>query len=147
MLCRLRPGFWDVRRPASRISKLDTADVSVNKVVDTTRHAMGVSGIVVTERLDPGSLTDWVVVGERELDSSGIHSWSLLSPDISLDAHWFPIELYRFESSSLSTDFSAGTPKGATPEASTWVMMLMGFAGLGCAGYGNSRKRRLLPSS
>ena len=29
----------------------------------------------------------------------------------------------------------------AVPEASTWAMMLVGFAGLGIAGYGASRKR------
>jgi hypothetical protein len=125
----------------------NTADVSVNKVVDSTGHAMGVSGMLVTERLDPGSLMDWVVVGERELDSSEIHSWSLLSPDMSLDADWLPIELYRFEDSSLTTDFAVGTPTGATPEASTWEMMLVGFAVLGVAGYGNSKKHRPLPSS
>ena len=29
-----------------------------------------------------------------------------------------------------------------TPEASTWVMMLIGFAGLGIAGYRSSRDSR-----
>ena len=28
----------------------------------------------------------------------------------------------------------------ATPEASTWAMMLIGFAGLGVAGYRSTRK-------
>lgn len=132
----------------------DTADVSVNKVADLPGHAMGVSGMVVTERFeptdfngDPGSLMDWVVVGERELDSDGTHSWSLLPSDISLDARWLPIDLYRFESSSLSADFAAGGPRGTTPEVSTWVMMLIGFAALSFAGYGNSKKSRLLCSS
>ena len=138
-------GTFVVRR--AEFLSSNTADVSVKKVVDSTGHAMGVSGMVVTERLEPGSLTDWVVVGERDLDSSGIHSWSLLSADISPDAHWLPIELYRFEDSSLSTDFAAGTPTGAAPEVSTWVMMLIGFAMLGVAGYQNSKEHRLLPSS
>jgi hypothetical protein len=146
-------GTFVVRR--AEFLSSNTADVSVNKVVDSTGHSMGVSGMVVTERLDPngfslgpGSLTDWVVVGERDLDSSGIHSWSLLSADFSLEGPWLPNELYQFEDFSLSTDFAAGTPTGATPEASTWVMILIGFASIGFAGYGKSKKRRpLLRSS
>jgi hypothetical protein len=142
-------GTYVVRR--TELLSSNAADVSVNKVVDLTGHAMGVSGMIVTERLesdgfgaDPNSLTDWVVVGERTLDSNGTHSWSLLSPDISLDAHWLPIELYRFEGSSFSMDFAAIAPAGAsaTPEPSTWAMMLIGFAGLGVAGYRSSRNYR-----
>jgi hypothetical protein len=88
------------------------------------------------------------VVGERALDSSGTHSWWLLSPDISLEAHWLPIDLYRFEDSSFSTDFAASAPTGAaaTPEASTWAMTLIGFAGLSVAGYRNLARRRFAPS-
>ena len=151
--CAPALGTFVVRR--AEFLSSNTADVSVNKVVDSTGHAMGVSGIVVTERLepsgfgvDPSLLMDWVVVGERDLDSSGIHSWSLLSADVSLDAHWLPMELYWFEDSSLTTDFTAGTPTGTTPEASTWAMILIGFASMGFAGYGNSKKRHpLLRSS
>jgi hypothetical protein len=36
------------------------------------------------------------------------------------------------------TDFSTGA--GVVPEASTWAMMLIGFAGLGFAGYRGSRQ-------
>jgi hypothetical protein len=127
----------------------NTADVSVNKTADPSGHALGVSGMIVTERLepdsfgaDPGSWTDWGVIAERALDSNGTHSWSLLSPDISLDAHWLPIELYGFEGSSLSMDFAAGARAGATPESSTWAMMHVGFAGLSVAGYRSSKNYR-----
>ena len=145
-------GTFVVRR--AELLSSNTADVSVNKVIDLTGHTMGLSGMVVTERLepdsfsgDPGLPADWVVVGERVLDSNGTHSWALLSNDISLDAHWLPIELYRFEDSSFSMNFEAGAPAGATPEASTWAMMLIGFACLAVAGYGNTKKHQLLRSS
>jgi hypothetical protein len=56
---------------------------------------------------------------------------------IPSDAPWLPNNLYRFEGSSFSADLLGETP--ATPEASTWVMMLIGFAGLGVAGYRSSK--------
>ena len=40
-------------------------------------------------------------------------------------------------------DLAAGAPAGGAPEASTWVMMLIGFAGLSVAGYRSSRDQRL----
>jgi hypothetical protein len=142
-------GTYVVRR--TELLSSSAGDVAVNRVVDSTGRPLGVSGMIVTERLEPdgfgagsGFLMDWVVAGERVLDSNGAHSWSLLSPDISLGAHWLPIELFRFEGSSFSMDFAASAPAGAsaTPEASTWAMMLIGFAGLGVAGYRSSRNHR-----
>ena len=103
---------------------------------------MGVGGMVVVERLEPdasGWLTNWVVVSERTIDENGSHSWSLLSGAPS-NTPWLPNDLYRFEGSSFSMDLLADAP--ATPEASTWMMMLFGFAGLGAAGYRNSKTRR-----
>ena len=100
---------------------------------------MGVGGAIVVERLetDSAGLTNWVVMSERTTDENGSHSWSLLSGAPS-DTPWLPNDLYRFEGSSFSTDLLAET--ATTPEASTWVMMLIGFAGLGTAGYRNSKK-------
>ena len=113
------------------------------KVVDATGHAMGVGGMVVFERLEPTPFgADWLVEGERMLDGNGAHSWSLLSSGISLDMPWLPSDLYRFEASSFSMDLAAGAPAGGTPEASTWVMMLIGFAGLSVARYRSSKDQR-----
>jgi hypothetical protein len=140
-------GTTVVRR--AELLSSNTADVSANTVADSTGHMTGMSGMTVIERLapdgfaaDPGSLTDWVVTGERTLDSDGIHSWSLLSPEISPDARWLPIEHYRFEDASLSMNFAAAASAGATPEASTWAMALVGFLWLSVAGYRSNRKRR-----
>jgi hypothetical protein len=140
-------GAYVVRR--IELLSSNTADVSVNKIADPTGRAAGVSGMIITERLEPSgfdanpsSWTDWGVVAERVVDSSGSHAWELLSSDISLDAHWLPIELYRFEGSSFSIDFAARAPAGggAAPEPSTWAMAVIGFAALGAAGYRSSRK-------
>ena len=141
-----------VRR--TELLSTNSADVSGNKVVDLTGHAMAVSGMIVIERLDPSGFsqdssltTNWLVVGERVFDSNETHSWSLLSVDTSLDAHGLPIQLYRFEDTSFSMNIEAGRPTGATPEPSTWAMMIIGFAGLCVAGYRNSKKHPLLRSS
>ena len=123
----------------SELLTSNNADVATRKTVDSAGHAMGVGGTVVVERLEPdpsGSLlSNWVVVSERTIDENGSHSWSLLS-GLPSDAPWLPNDLYRFEGSSFSTDLLGDTP--TTPEASTWVMMLIGFAGLGIAGYRSS---------
>ena len=123
----------------SELLSSNTADVSPGKTVDATGRLMGVGGTVVVERLESdgsGSLTNWVVVSERTLDENGSHSWSLLS-GMPSDAPWLPSDLYRFEGSSFSMDLAGETP--TTPEASTWMMMLIGFAGLGAAGRRSSR--------
>jgi hypothetical protein len=131
-------GTYVVRR--NELLTSNNVELSGKKVVDVTGHAMGVSGMIVIERLEPTSFgADWLVAGERMLDSNGAHSWSLLSFGASLDAPWLPRNLYRFEASSSSMDLAAGAPAGGTPEASTWVMMLIGFAGLSVAGYRSSR--------
>jgi hypothetical protein len=135
------PAFGTYVVGRSELMTSNTADVSTRKTVDATGHAMGLGGMVMVERLEPdasGSLTNWVVVSERMIDENGSHSWSLLSGAPS-DAPWPPSDLYRFEGSSFSMDLAGEAP--TTSEASTWVMMLIGFAGLG-AGYRRSKNPR-----
>jgi hypothetical protein len=134
-------GTYVVRR--NELLTSNNEEPTGKKVVDATGHAMDVAGMVVIERLEPNSFgADWLVEGERTLDSNGAHSWSLLSPGVSPDAPWLPSNLYRFEASSFSMDLAAGAPAGGAPEASTWVMMLIGFAGLSVAGYRSSGDQR-----
>jgi PEP-CTERM motif len=137
--CGLGFGATVVRR--NDLLTSNNADLSARATADANGHAMGVGGAIVVERLESdasGSLTNWVVVSERTLDENGSHSWSRLS-GVPSDALWQPSDLYRFEGSSFSTDFAVGGKAGATPEPSTWMMLLMGFAGLTFAGYRNSR--------
>jgi hypothetical protein len=140
--CGQASGITVVRRGDLLTS--NNADLSARKTADANGHQMGVGGMTVVERLESdasGSLTNWVVVSERTLDEDGSHSWSRLS-GVPSDALWQPSDLYQFEGSSFSTDFAVGGNAGATPEPSTWMMMLMGFAGLTFAGYRNSRNCR-----
>jgi hypothetical protein len=134
------PAFGTFVTLRSELLASNTADVSMTKTTDSAGHPMGLGGMVVVERLEPdvsGSLlTNWVVVSERTIDENGSHSWSLLSGAPS-NTPWLPNDLYRFEGSWSSTDLLADTRP--TPEASTWVMMLIGFAGLGMAGYRSPR--------
>jgi hypothetical protein len=132
------PAFGTLMTSRSEMLTSNTADVATRTKADSAGHALGVGGTIVVERLEPdasGSLMNWVVVSERTIDESGSHSWSLLSGAPS-DTPWLPNNLYRFEGSSFSADLLADAPP--TPEASTCVMMLIGFAGLGIAGYRSS---------
>jgi len=135
-------GITVVRR--GNLLTSNNAHLAARTTADANGHSMGVGGAIVVERLEPdasGSLTNWVVVSERTLDEYGSHSWSR-SSGVPSDALWQPSDLYRFEGSWFSTDFAAGGTAGATPEPSTWMMMLMGFAGLTLAGHRNSRNCR-----
>ena len=42
--------------------------------------------------------------------------------------------------SSTALDYVGDGVTASTPEPSTWAMMVLGFAGLGFAGYRKSRK-------
>jgi hypothetical protein len=133
------PTFGTFITPRSELLTSNTADVATRKTADSAGHPMGLGGMVVVERLEPdasGSLMNWIVVSERTIDENGSHSWSLLSGAPS-STPWLPNDLYRFEGSWSSTDLLADTQP--TPEASTWVMMLIGFAGLGVAGHRSSK--------
>jgi hypothetical protein len=137
------PAFGTSVMSRSELLTSNNADVATRKTTDSAGHTMGVGGTVMVERLEPDAsgslLTNWVVVSERTVDENGSHSWSLLSGAPS-NTPWLPNDLYRFEGSSFSMDLLADAP--ATPEASTWMMMLIGFAGLAAAGYRNSKTPR-----
>jgi hypothetical protein len=75
-----------------------------------------------------------LAVAESFFHDSVINLGSNLGPDIDLT---FGYNLVADGSGGFGFDFAVG---GAVPETSTWTMMLVGFAGLGFAGYRASRK-------
>ena len=106
---------------------------------DANGHLIGVGGDDrgrAPESDASGSLTNWVVVSGAQFGREWI---GLCGPDCPLASDVLcSRDQPPFEGSSFSTDFAAGGTAGATPEPSTWMMMLMGFAGLGVAGYRKS---------
>jgi hypothetical protein len=81
---------------------------------DTKADDIGAIGF--DEANEPGALVASVTM---QLDSTG--AWN---------------EVKQF-------DFSVPGGETTIPEPSTWAMMLLGFAGLGYAGYSRGKKRRL----
>ena len=77
-----------------------------------------------------------LAVAESFFDDSVINLGSNLGPDIDLT---FAYNLVADGSGGFGFDFAVG---GAVPEPSTWAMMLIGFAGLGYAGYRRAREPR-----
>jgi hypothetical protein len=100
--------------------------------------------MVVIERLEPNSFgADWLVEGERTLDSNGAHSWFLCRPAfrrmrLGSRAPFTGSNLFVFDGPR------SGRARWRRPEASTWVMMLIGFAGRSVAGYRSSGDQRFL---
>jgi len=78
-----------------------------------------------------------LAVAESFFDDSVINLGSNLGPDIDLT---FAYNLVADGSGGFGFDFALG---GAVPEPSTWAMMLLGFAGLGYAGYRRAREPRV----
>ncbi len=74
-----------------------------------------------------------------EDDSSVIGGAYIISPDVNLDS--LPLD----ERLLLAQDGIVGVPlAGTVPEPSTWALTLLGFTGLGFAGYRASRKSAAL---
>ena len=79
-------------------------------------------------------------VAESFFHDSVINLGSNLGPDIDLT---FGYNLVADGSGGFGFDFAVG---GAVPEPSTWAMMLLGFAGLGYAGYRRARRSHAAPN-
>ena len=94
--------------------------------IEFTIEANGVEILDTTFR----SLT----IAESFFRDNVIDLGSSLGPNIDLT---FGYTLVADGSGGFGFDFAVG---GAVPEPSTWAMMLLGFAGLGYAGYRRGRE-------
>src|SRR3984885_10961967 len=139
MLCRLRPCFRNICHAAERIAGLEHGgrfheeDHGLGRPCDGRgRHGRGRA---------PG--TGRLRLADELGCRVGAHDRREWLPFVvpavrrAVEHPWLPNDLYRFEGSWSSTDLLADTRP--TPEASTWVMTLIGFAGLGMAGYRSPR--------
>ena len=82
--------------------------------------------------------------GGFSIDVNGVYLFESFADDsvINLGSNWGPnIDLTLMVANGASGDFAVG---GAVPEASTWAMMLLGFAGVGFGGYRASRRTTAL---
>jgi hypothetical protein len=81
--------------------------------------------------LGHGGYSDWIFVGVEDSRVTADDDWN--------------DDIYAFQGVGLpgTTTGGGGSTGSTVPEPSTWVMMIMGFAGLGFAGYRASRKGAL----
>jgi hypothetical protein len=75
---------------------------------------------------DNGGYSSWVFVGVEDSPITQSDDWN--------------DTIYAFKGVAPVGAVIGGGGAPGTPEPSTWVMMIMGFAGLGFAGYRTSRK-------
>lgn len=96
------------------------------------------SQFVFDTTLKPDTVFDFGAGGVSEFEILGIASSVGLDPNSATDF----VTTLTFEDSGTFT--GSMTPVISVPEPSTWAMMLLGFAGLGFAGYRGSKKRAAL---
>jgi hypothetical protein len=142
-----------------------TVDVSDNEVTNITGTLSGlvndtINGLVVNSSLpSPVSLPDDAFVydnifypgGDSLVDQYGVVFTTTGNPGGYWNLWSDAPGDYSLYESNLAGDYSITINGGnldptAVPEPSTWVMMLVGLAGVGSAAYRRSRKDRLAPT-
>jgi hypothetical protein len=73
-------------------------------------------------------------------DMTGVGGGLTLSDIIGNGGIYFATDIIGANGNTGNVGANSFTTTGAVPEPSTWAMLLMGFAGLGFAGY-RGRKR------
>lgn len=80
------------------------------------------------------------LIGTQNFTSAGTYTNFTLA-DFTTDYSLTEVYLITLSGTAArGSDLSTITIQANVPEASTWAMMLLGFAGLGLAGYRSSRK-------
>jgi hypothetical protein len=120
---------------------LSSGEIDVD-VYDTSIVITFTSGwkfnTVAQKTFDGVAITDdGVNITGLSLISTNISQFDLLFDSHNVDVN-FPHP--PFSSLRAGSTISLGVSSNAIPEPSTWAMMLLGFAGLGFAGYRASRR-------
>jgi len=110
----------------------------INLIAGVSYEVAGVSNVDNYTWDDPGFAVNPAL---SILDTSGQESrWASLStPDFLTGSGNLDIP---GEDGIWGPNVFLGTPSFATPEPATWAMMIIGFVGLGFAGYQRARKPR-----
>ena len=143
------PGCCDPVGEFTLIAHPGAANQTVTNVPVTNAGA-NVSGI--DDVIFPGATSGWLYVAETGADTVDKVWLSRLDPNTPIIAigGLGEIALVNPITGDIETALLSGlnSPHGmdflAAPEPSTWAMVLLGFAGLGLAGYRQARKERTL---
>jgi len=110
-----------------------------NTIFNFTGNVSVTTGQTFTVGHDDGLTL--VIGGLHVIDEPGPTGFVTTTETYTGPSGTLPFQLVYGECCGAPGDLSISLPlNGATPEPSTWVMMVLGFAGLGFAGYRTSRK-------
>jgi hypothetical protein len=133
----------------------NASDLSSDPITDLSDHAVVLTGFInlttgdlLSLGSDDGSAL-WIN-GSLILDNDGDHGFATVSANYSGPTGRQQIEILAFEDSGetgLTAELNeaplggdAISTAGGVPEPSTWAMIMLGFAGLGFAGYRRNRR-------
>ena len=110
-----------------------------NTIFNFTGNVSVTTGQTFTVGHDDGLTL--VIGGLHVIDEPNPTSFVVTNEVYTGPSGTLPFQLVYGECCGAPADLSISLPlNGATPEPSTWVMVILGFAGLGFAGYRTSRK-------
>lgn len=130
----------------------NASNISNGSVTPLNNHAIVLTGYIdltTGENLSLGSDDGsalWINGGPL-IDNDGDHGFGYVTETYGGSSGWQQIKILQFEDGGVTglSVLANGNPLGgmaiSTPEPSTWAMMLVGFAGLGFAGYRGSRRK------
>lgn len=115
--------------------------VTPSQIILTPENAGGLGGFGGTfNGFDIQDLTSSDAITSVSLATSG----GLLTAGLTFDSHDVIVNLSGSDiTGPIVVDFATGGVTGGVPEASTWAMMLLGFAGIGLAGYRRQKAAKL----
>jgi hypothetical protein len=137
----------------------NASNLSSDPITDLGDHAVVLTGFIdlttgdlLSLGSDDGSAL-WIN-GSLLLDNDGDHGFTTVSGNYAGPSGWQQIEILQFEDggvTGLTAELNNAPLGGAAisttsgvPEPATWALVMLGFAGLGFAGYRRNRGARAL---